>query len=97
MLQLFIKHIDRLLRERKIQAYPWLVDFHDESIFECPADQADAMAQVMVDALAATNEELGMEIAIKGTPMIVDNLAEIKDPAGYKEMMEAAHVATGNI
>lgn len=88
ILQLWIYHIDRLRTERGIEMYPWIVDFHDEGIWEVPEANAEAVAQLMTDALDATNAELDMGIKIKGDPMIADNLAEIKDPDGYKEILE---------
>ncbi len=90
ILQLWIYHIDRLRQERGAVMYPWLVDFHDETLWECPEDQAEAVAQVMRDALVSVNEELGMGIPIKAPPMIVDNLAQVKDPEGYAKWLEAA-------
>ena len=86
VLQLWISHIDRLRKERGVTMHPWLVDNHDESIWECPEEQADAAAQIMRDALDCTNAELGMGIPIKAPPMIVGNLAEIKDPNGWKDL-----------
>lgn len=93
ILQLWIYHVDRLRAERKLEMYPWIVDFHDEGIWEVPEADAEAVAQLMTDALDATNTELGMEIKIKGDPMIADNLAEIKDPDGYKEILDQRNAA----
>ena len=83
VLQLWITHIDRLRKERAVPMEPWLVDNHDETLWECPADHAEAAAQILADALTATNAELAMGIQIKAPPMIVDNLAQVKDPSGY--------------
>jgi DNA polymerase-1 len=87
VLQLWISHIARLREERGVTMYPWLVDFHDETIWEVPEDQAEAAAQILREALVATNEEIAMGIPIKGPPMIVDNLAQIKDPGGYEKWL----------
>lgn len=78
ILQLYIWNIQRLRKERGVEMYPWLVDNHDESIWEAPEAQAEAARQILIDALAATNAELGMSVKIKGDPMITDSLADIK-------------------
>jgi hypothetical protein len=78
VLQKYLYHTDRLRRERGVEMYPWIPDFHDEFIYETPLDQVESAAQVMKDALAITNEELGMEIKIKADVEVVDNLAQIK-------------------
>ena len=78
ILQLYIWNIQRLRKERGVEMYPWLVDNHDESIWEAPEAQAEAARQILIDALAATNAELGMSVKIKGDPMIADSLADIK-------------------
>lgn len=78
VLQLWIYYIEVLRQERGVEMYPWLVDGHDDTVWEVPEEQAAAAAQIIDDALALANEELGMEIPIKGPSMIVDNLAEIK-------------------
>lgn len=78
VLQMFHYHIDRLRTERNLDWKSWVIDFHDEAIVECPADQAEAVAQSFVDALAAVNAELDMGVQVKGAPEIADNLADIK-------------------
>jgi DNA polymerase I-like protein with 3'-5' exonuclease and polymerase domains len=77
-LQMWVAHTDRLRRERGVEMYPWLVDYYDEMIFEAPEGQAEAAAKCIDDALAFTNESLGMSIPIRGPSMIADNLAMIK-------------------
>jgi DNA polymerase I-like protein with 3'-5' exonuclease and polymerase domains len=93
VLQLWIYHIDRLRRERKVPMTPWIVDLHDETLWEVPTPYAEQAAQIMRDALEATNAELGMEIPIKGPPMIVDNLAQVKDADGYAELLKTRTAA----
>jgi hypothetical protein len=77
-LQKYLYHTDRLRRERGVEMYPWIPDFHDEFLYEVPIEFVDDAAKVMHDALAITNEELGMEIKIKADVDVVDNLAQIK-------------------
>lgn len=88
VLQLWIYYIETLRHERGVEMYPWLVDGHDDTVWEAPEEQAQAAAQVIDDALVLANEELGMEIPIKGPSMIVDNLAEVKCE-NYQEWLEA--------
>jgi DNA polymerase I-like protein with 3'-5' exonuclease and polymerase domains len=78
ILQTFIWHIDRLRKERGIPMEPWIVNYYDEVILEAPDAFAEAAAKILVDALAATNAELGMGIQIKGKPQIATSLADIK-------------------
>lgn len=78
VLQLWLYHVNQLRKQRNIEAYSWICDFHDELIFEVKEDQAELFARAISDALDLTNAELDMDIKIKGPPMIVNNLAEIK-------------------
>lgn len=88
ILQLWIYYTDKLRRERRVEMYPWLVDLHDEMFFEAPEDQAAAAQQVIEDALALTNQELGMDIKIKGPAAIVDDMAAVKCPDDYNDWLE---------
>jgi DNA polymerase I-like protein with 3'-5' exonuclease and polymerase domains len=78
VLQVFIWHTNRLRLERQLEAYPWIPDWHDEQIWEVPEQNADAMVELLRDAIDATNAELGMSVVIKAEPQIADNLAAIK-------------------
>jgi hypothetical protein len=48
----------------------------------------EAARQILIDALALTNKDLGMEIQIKGEPTVADNLAEIKLEGDYQEYLK---------
>ena len=74
----WIYHTERLRSERGVEMYPWIVNWHDEQIWEAPEDQAEAASQILMDALACTNAELNFPIPIKSKPQIADSLAEIK-------------------
>jgi DNA polymerase I-like protein with 3'-5' exonuclease and polymerase domains len=89
VLVFFIGHTQRLRQERGVEMYPWIVDFHDEQIWEVPEAQVDAAKQVMIDALTAVNAELAMGVQITGEPEVVDNLAEIKCLDDYRVWKEA--------
>jgi DNA polymerase I-like protein with 3'-5' exonuclease and polymerase domains len=54
----WIYFINRLIRERKIDAKPFIVDLHDQSIWQVRTDQVQVMAQVMQDACQFLNKEL---------------------------------------
>ena len=73
-------HIDMLRAENSVEMYPWIVDFHDETIWEVPEYQVDQARLVFETALANLNEELKpfLIIPIKGDVEVVDNLAQIK-------------------
>jgi DNA polymerase I-like protein with 3'-5' exonuclease and polymerase domains len=53
VLQLWIWHCSQVFEERGLTAHPWLVDQHDEMIWEVPEDQAEAVAQAINEALAS--------------------------------------------
>lgn len=77
-LQVWLWHVDQLRRERGVTMHPWLADFHDEMLWEVPEEQAQAAADLISEALRRTNDEMGMGIQVKGPPMVVDNLAQVK-------------------
>lgn len=78
ILMKIIWHIDALRRERNLPLYPWLLDLHDESIWECEERYAEDATNLFREALRRVNDELGGTVPIKGEPMIVDNLAQVK-------------------
>lgn len=93
-LMTFIYHTERLRAERGVVMHPWIVDYYDEQIWEVPDEHVEAAMQVLRDALATVNAELGMEVRIEGEPMVADNLAEIKCE-DYKEWLTEKLSATG--
>lgn len=78
ILMMLVYEIDKLVRETGIEAYPWIPDFHDETIWEVREDQAAAMVDIMNQAMDRVNERLDMDVKMSGEPQIADNLAEIK-------------------
>jgi DNA polymerase I-like protein with 3'-5' exonuclease and polymerase domains len=76
----FLCHVDMIRQERAVPMAPWILDFHDETIWEVPEEHAEAAADVLRAALVAMNEELTdfLDIAIKGDVEIADNLSDIK-------------------
>lgn len=78
VLLLLLEAIERRRLKSRLKMYPWIVDFHDETIWEVPTADAEGAAELLTLALADVNAELQPEIPIKGSPTICDNLAEIK-------------------
>jgi DNA polymerase family A/3'-5' exonuclease len=78
VLQLWIYNIQWLLEDKRLPAHPWLVDFHDETIWEVSEQFELEVVSVINYALSLTNQELGTSIPIKGPPMIANTLADIK-------------------
>jgi DNA polymerase I-like protein with 3'-5' exonuclease and polymerase domains len=78
ILQLWIYNAAQVFAEQGIDAHPWIVDLHDETLWEVPEQRAQAAADALAEALRRTNAELGMGIPIKGPATIVDNLAAVK-------------------
>ncbi len=79
----FLYFMVQLRKERSLNFKFVICDFHDETVTECPSEEVDATVQLIKDALAMTNEELGGEIALSGEPEICDVVAEFKIE-GYK-------------
>lgn len=77
-LQRYIWHIACMIQERGLKTWPWIVDIHDETQWECRIEDADKIVQVFKDAMTTLNAELGGEIKLTGEPMVAKNLAEIK-------------------
>jgi len=77
-LQRVIRYIDELRTKNNIPMYPWIVDYHDETIWECEKSAQAEGLQAMTEALALLNRDLDWDIKIKGEPQVAMNLAEIK-------------------
>lgn len=77
-LMMLVHEIASLVTETGIEAYPWIPDFHDETIWEVREDQAHTMVEIMNLAMDRVNERLDMDVKMSGEPQIADNLAEIK-------------------
>lgn len=88
VLRTWIYYIQKLRVERGVVMLPWLVDFHDETIWECPEHEAERVKQVLIDALKLTDEEYDLTVRLEGDPMIADNLAQIK-VENYDEWLAA--------
>jgi len=78
VLMMLVHNIETLRRQRKIEMYPWIPDFHDETIWETQEYNVPAVVQLFNDAMTMVNERLEMNVMMSGEPQIADNLAEIK-------------------
>jgi len=78
LLMVYIAKIQRLRQERKVNMYPWMVDYHDETVWEVPEDNVDEAVKILEDSLEFLNEHRFTEIAIKGEVEVCDNLATLK-------------------
>jgi DNA polymerase I-like protein with 3'-5' exonuclease and polymerase domains len=78
VLMMLVYEINKLVRETGIEAYPWIPDFHDETIWEVRESDTQAMVDIMNLAMDRVNERLDMDVKMSGEPQIADNLAEIK-------------------
>jgi DNA polymerase I-like protein with 3'-5' exonuclease and polymerase domains len=86
VLQLWIWNCAQVFAERALEAHPWIVDLHDEMLWEVPEGQADDVADAIAEALRRTNAELDMGMPIKGPAQVVANLAEVKSE-NYKDWL----------
>ena len=71
-------HLKRLRTERNLDFRFVVCDFHDEFITECNPEDADAVVQLIADALEATNQELGGTIELQCPPEVCKSFADFK-------------------
>ncbi len=78
----FVWYLDKFRKERGVEMYPWIPDFHDETLWEVPDAHVAAAVQCFKDAYHHLNLDLGggqpPEIPITGEIDVVDNLAQAK-------------------
>jgi DNA polymerase I-like protein with 3'-5' exonuclease and polymerase domains len=58
--------------------YPIIIDYHDEGIVECKAEDSEEVMEMFREAYRLTNEYLGGRIKLVAEPMVVNNLADCK-------------------
>jgi DNA polymerase I-like protein with 3'-5' exonuclease and polymerase domains len=75
ILELFLA---KLSATRTQRMWPWISDFHDETIWECRVDDVDETVQIFKNTLEWLNSKRLTSIPFKGDVNVVDNLAEIK-------------------
>lgn len=80
ILLLILQEISTLRTADRVEMYPWIVDFHDEWIFEVPERMVDKCTELYRTAVARVNEILQYEIPVRCEPQVASHLGEIKDP-----------------
>lgn len=75
---LWVNIFKELCDKKGLEVHGIVWDFHDQSIVECPIDQASEVNLTFLEAYDKLNERLGGLIPLKGDPKIVNNLAEAK-------------------
>ena len=80
----YLKHLKRLREASPIALTPLMIDFHDETIWEVPIDQAEDALELFRETWRLTNDELGGIIPLSGSPEICHNFSEFKCDGGYK-------------
>lgn len=79
ILMVWLSYMLEIREEREWwDLHPIIVDFHDETIWECREENAEEYQSIFPEAYRRLNNYLGGEILLKGDPLICDNLAEIK-------------------
>ena len=77
---LLILYTEEFAEERGINATPVIPDYHDETIWMCPTEQAEELAKCMSDAVDKINKVVKFGIPLKGTPEICDTFTDFKGP-----------------
>lgn len=78
ILILFNAILFRLFKEKELEVYPIIHDFHDQVIVETRENRAEEVRLTFIEALAILNLELNPVIPLTGEPNIVRDLAEAK-------------------
>lgn len=77
-LSLWVLIIDRMVKERKIEARPVLADCHDSTSWIVRVDQKHLLRQVYDDALAEVNETLQLGVTIRAETQFFKTFAGLK-------------------
>lgn len=78
LLMVLIKNIMQLREERRVTMYPWISDFHDETMWEVPDACVDDAVKILNDAVDQLNKDLTTDILITGMPEVGTCLADFK-------------------
>lgn len=78
LLMNYIYRLDKKMRGSELQAFPWLVNFHDETVWEVVEQDVAAAADVFRSALQELNDDLEWDVPMTGDVVVADNFAEIK-------------------
>lgn len=77
---MLILFVEQLADKRGVEAIPVIPDYHDETIWMCPEDQANELAEIMTEAVKMVNDSIKFEIPLKGDPEITDDFTSFKGP-----------------
>ena len=80
----YLKNLDLLRSESDISLRPVLVDFHDETVWEVPENQAEKALELFNKTWDLTNKELGGIISLSGAPEICKTFSDFKCEGGYR-------------
>ncbi len=78
MLHKLLFFIDKMRRERKVPMYPWICDFHDQTVWEVKCGHEEQAKLIYAEAYARLNEDLRPLIPLVGSSEISDNLWDFK-------------------
>jgi DNA polymerase I-like protein with 3'-5' exonuclease and polymerase domains len=78
LLMMYITRVGQLRDHYQAEMYPWLVDFHDETIWEVPEGKVDVAKMILEESLVWLNKHRQTDIPVKGDVQIADTLADIK-------------------
>lgn len=78
VLVLWVIKIYRLCKEQGITIKPVLVDCHDSTSNQCPAEQADSLKNIYLEALQEVNRELGLSVTVRADMKTFTSLAGLK-------------------
>ena len=67
--------INQLRLERKVNMAPFVVDLHDATYWRADDAHVDAAVQVIEDAITILNDELQLDVWIKGDIKVGDNFS----------------------
>ena len=86
-LDFMVLQLERIINEHGISATPIVEDFHDETIWMCPTEQAEMLADAMRQAVDKTNGIIKYGTPLVGEPEITKTFTEFKgpDPIGWYE------------
>jgi DNA polymerase I-like protein with 3'-5' exonuclease and polymerase domains len=82
VLVLWVLEIYRLCEVRGIKIKPIILDCHDSSSNQCPADQGASLQGVYVEALRTINKELNLCVTVKAEIKTFLTLAGLKQQEG---------------
>jgi len=77
-LMLFIYYLNQLRIQQRVGMWPIIVDFHDESLWECKVEDKDKVVELFKKAYELTNKELDGIIVLDGDVKVANDLWECK-------------------